>query len=149
MTIYFSLGTNLGDKGQNLLAAVALLGERVGEVAACSTFYTTAPWGFESANSFVNAACRVEVAPLAGEMAVDTLLRVLHTTQEIERELGRTHKSVNRQYKDRLIDIDLLLAVENGEELTVQTPELTLPHPLMQERDFVMTPLKEIMSVNL
>ncbi len=72
-------------------------------------------------------------------------LAVLQETQVIERELGRTKKSVNGEYSDRLIDIDLLL-YENL-VLSVTSPsgaELNLPHPLMTERDFVMLPLAEI-----
>ena len=65
---------------------------------------------------------------------------MLHTTQEIERELGRLKKSVNGLYSDRLIDIDILLY----DTLHITTPELTIPHPLMWERDFVMIPLREI-----
>ena len=67
-------------------------------------------------------------------------LSVLHFTQEIEREMGRTHKSVGRVYSDRVIDIDLLLY---GDQV-LDTPELKLPHPLMHERRFVLEPLAEI-----
>ena len=74
---------------------------------------------------------------------VETLLPplfVLHFTQEIEREMGRTNKSVGRVYSDRVIDIDLLLY---GDQV-LDTPELKLPHPLMHERRFVLEPLVEI-----
>lgn len=63
-------------------------------------------------------------------------------TQEIERSMGRTVKSVNGQYHDRIIDIDILLY----DDITIDTPELKIPHPLMHERDFVMIPLREIMK---
>ena len=66
--------------------------------------------------------------------------QVLRATQKIERELGRTHKSVNGHYADRLIDIDILLY----DDLRVDEPDLQIPHPLMFERDFVMIPLGEI-----
>ncbi len=131
-TVYLGLGTNLGDKEANLHAAVRLINERVGEVTSLSAFYATAPWGFSSEHSFLNAVCRVET-PL-------TPFEVLKETQAIERELGRTHKSVNGNYSDRLIDIDLLLY----DDLTLHTPELTIPHPLMTQRAFVMEPLSEI-----
>ena len=72
-------------------------------------------------------------------------LEVLRTTQEIEREMGRTHKSVNAVYSDRVIDIDLLLCfADDGTHIVLDTPGLKLPHPLMRERDFVMRPLAEI-----
>lgn len=83
-------------------------------------------------HTFLNAAACVEtlLPPLS----------VLHLTQEIEREIGRTHKSVGGAYSDRVIDIDLLLYGD----LVLDTPELKLPHPLMHERRFVMEPLAEI-----
>jgi len=130
MYVYFGLGTNLGDKEQNLRLAVRKIEERVGKVVSLSAFYAT--WGFSSEHTFLNAAACVEtlLPPLS----------VLHLTQEIEREIGRTHKSVGGAYSDRVIDIDLLLYGD----LVLDTPELKLPHPLMHERRFVMEPLAEI-----
>lgn len=135
--VYISLGTNLGDKEQNLQTAVQKIEEQVGKVISLSAFYITAPWGFDSEHSFLNAAAcmETELSPL----------EVLQKTQEIERELGRTHKSVGGVYSDRLIDIDLLLY--DDLILSVTSPSgaaLNLPHPLMAERDFVMRPLTEI-----
>ena len=130
--VYLGLGTNLGDKAANLHAAVHLISGKIGKVISLSSFYATAPWGFESENSFLNAAICVETSL--------SPLEVLHRTQEIERTLGRTHKSTGGIYHDRIIDIDLLLY---NKEI-IQTPELTIPHPLMLQRDFVMTPLVEI-----
>ena len=134
MKVYLGLGTNLGDKEKNLQDAVKEIEMRIGKVTSLSAFYQTAPWGFESENLFINAACEVETALQPME--------VLSVTKEIERSLGRTKKSVNGVYSDRLIDIDILLY---GNEI-IQTPELTVPHPLMLERDFVMKPLLEIAS---
>lgn len=130
--VYLGLGTNLGDKAANLYAAVHLINGKIGKVISLSSFYATAPWGFESENSFLNAAICVETSL--------SPLEVLHRTQEIERTLGRIHKSTGGIYHDRIIDIDLLLY---NKEI-IQTPELTLPHPLMLQRDFVMNPLVEI-----
>lgn len=132
--VYLGLGTNLGDKAANLHAAVHLISGKIGKVISLSSFYATAPWGFESENSFLNAAICVETSL--------SPLEVLHRTQEIERTLGRTHKSTGGIYHDRIIDIDLLLY---NKEI-IQTPELTIPHPLMLQRDFVMNPLVEIAS---
>ena len=135
--VYISLGTNLGDKEQNLRDAVQKIEEQVGKVLSLSAFYVTAPWGFSSDNSFLNAAVCVEtkLSPL----------EVLQETQMIEKELGRTQKSVNRMYSDRLIDIDLLLYEDLVlSVISASGVELTLPHPLMTERDFVMKPLAEI-----
>ena len=128
---YLALGTNIGNKRRNMITAAALLAERVGDVLALSGFYETEPWGFQSENTFLNAAL-----PLDTSLSP---LELLKATQEIEIEMGRTQKS-NGAYHDRIIDIDILLY----EDLVLQTPELTLPHPLMHERLFVMEPLAEI-----
>lgn len=130
--VYFGLGTNLGDKEQNLRAAVQKIEERIGKVISLSAFYATTPWGFQSDNGFLNAAACAETALSPYE--------VLAQTQQIEREIGRIHKSVNRLYGDRLIDVDLLLY----EGVILNDRALTLPHPLMAERRFVMEPLAEI-----
>ncbi len=131
-TVYLGLGTNLGNKEANLRTAIYKLQERIGKQVSLSSFYETAPWGFESDHSFLNAAIGLET--------ILSPIEILHITQEIEKELGRTKKSVNGSYSDRLIDIDILLY----DNLVLQTPELTIPHPLMTERDFVMNPLIEI-----
>ncbi len=130
--VYLGLGTNLGDKEQNLRMSVKKIEERIGSVVALSAFYATAPWGFSSENSFLNAAVGVETTL--------SPLQVLRETQRIEREMGRTEKSVNGWYADRLIDIDLLLY----DDRVMDAEGLILPHPLMTERRFVMEPLSEI-----
>lgn len=131
--VYFSLGSNLGDKEGNIREAINRIGELIGEVDRQSTLLITEPWGFESDNSFVNAAVR----------CITTLspFEILHLTQDIERAMGRTVKSSDGQYHDRIIDIDILMY----DDIHITTPELTLPHPLMKERDFVMIPLSEIL----
>ena len=131
--VYFSLGSNLGDKAGNIREAINRIGEVIGEVDRQSTLLITEPWGFESDNSFVNAAVR----------CITTLspFEILHLTQDIERAMGRTVKSSDGQYHDRIIDIDILMY----DDIHITTPELTLPHPLMKERDFVMIPLSEIL----
>lgn len=132
MMLYLGLGSNLGDKEANLHAAVRLIKERIGELVSLSAFHASEPWGFASEHTFLNAVC-----------AVQTRLQprqVLEETQAIERELGRTHKSVDGMYSDRLIDIDILMY----DNLVMETPELSIPHPLMCQRRFVMEPLAEI-----
>lgn len=130
--VYISLGTNLGDKRANLNASLDKLNERVGNVVSLSAFYNTAPWGFSSDNSFLNAACCIitQLSPF----------QLLKEIKEIEKEMGRDIKSVNGVYHDRIIDIDILLY----DDLQINTSELVIPHPLMSKRDFVMIPLKEI-----
>ena len=131
--VYFSLGSNLGDKKQNLSTAIKLMEEQIGVLVRQSAFLATEPWGFQSDKSFVNAA-------ICMETELDPF-EVLERTQKIEREMGRTIKSTNGEYHDRIIDIDILLY----DDLHVNTPELTIPHPLMEQRDFVMIPLREIL----
>ena len=134
--VYLGLGSNLGERKEQLCRAIALIGERVGEVIRQSSFIETEPWGFESENKFLNAVilCETTLSPR----------QLLRTTQQIERDLGRKKKangkSLNRKYIDRPIDIDILLY----DDLTVDEPDLKIPHPLMHERDFVMVPLREI-----
>ena len=131
-SVYLGLGSNLGDKEENIRKAIELIGLRVGLVARQSSLITTEPWGFESDNQFVNAAvlCMTELSPR----------EVLRATQKIEREMGRSNKSVGGNYADRIIDIDILLY----DELRVDEPDLQIPHPLMLKREFVMIPLREI-----
>ena len=127
----------MGDRRQLLQRAVALIGERVGVVERTSSFIETEPWGFESDNQFLNACVLVSTKLPPHE--------VLHVTKQIERELGRTRKSVDGYYSDRPIDIDMLLY----DELHLADSDLILPHPHMTERDFVMIPLREIMPPHL
>ena len=137
MRIYLGLGTNLGDKELNLRVAVQKIEERIGKVISLSAFYATAPWGFQSDNNFLNAAAGVETSLSPFD--------ILERTQRIEQEIGRLHKSHDGVYSDRLIDIDLLLYEDLVlSVISASGVELTLPHPLMAERDFVMKPLAEI-----
>lgn len=134
--IYIGLGSNLGDRAANLRRAVALLGERVGEVMALSSFYESEAQGFQSDYRFLNAACAVRTHHSAEAL--------LHITEEIEREMGRTEKTRACQYADRLIDIDLLTSPAEEGDLSIHTAYLDLPHPRLAERDFVLRPLSEI-----
>ena len=134
--VYLGLGSNLGDREDNIQKAISLIGERVGTVLRQSSLIETEPWGFESKNKFLNGVilCETELTPR----------QLLKVTQKIERDLGRKKKSASSHsshlYKDRPIDIDILLY----DDLTIDEPDLKIPHPLMQQRDFVMIPLNEI-----
>ena len=131
--VYLSLGTNLGNRKRNVREAIEKIGELIGVVERQSALYETKPWGFSSPNDFINACVLVltEMAPR----------QVLEATQKIERQMGRTMKSVDGEYFDRIIDIDILLI----DDLKIDEPDFKIPHPLMEERDFVMKPLKEIL----
>ena len=129
---YLSLGSNLGNKAENINSAVELLSERAGKVLAVSSNYETEPDGFVSENSFVNIALSLDT-PLDA-------LALLEVCEQIEKELGRTTKSVNLNYSDRVIDIDILYF----NNMQLATERLTLPHPRMHKRQFVLEPLAEI-----
>ena len=131
-TLYLSLGTNLGDRQSNLETALTLIGREVGTVKAVSGVMETEPWGFESANPFLNMAVQV----ITDQEPAQAML----TTQEIERHMGRTAKTCGEGYKDRIIDIDLLIY----DDLVMDTPALTIPHKLKHKRRFVLEPLAEI-----
>lgn len=152
MVYYLSLGSNLGEREQTLRQAMQQIEQQIGPILRCSSFYYSEPWGFASPHPFCNLCCAIETSL--------SPLEVLHTTQAIERALGRTSKSDGHysanttqtsstpHYSDRTIDIDLIRAFnEQGQELFVATPELTLPHKLWQQRDFVTIPLAEIMNI--
>lgn len=136
---YLSLGSNQGDRRAIILSAIQLIGERIGTVVRQSSLIETEPWRFSSPNRFLNAAvcCETTLTPR----------QLLLATQRIERDLGRKEKSQAENgktpvYKDRPIDIDILLY----DDWSVNEPGLTIPHPLMYQRDFVMTPLNQILK---
>lgn len=131
-TAYLAYGSNIGEKEENILTAYKMTEERVGRIKKRSAMMRSEPWGFQSDNAFVNSVVCVETSL--------TPHQLLRATQRIEKEMGRTVKSTNGVYHDRIIDIDILLY----DDLKINEPDLTVPHPLMHEREFVMKPLKEI-----
>jgi 2-amino-4-hydroxy-6-hydroxymethyldihydropteridine diphosphokinase len=130
--VAFGLGSNLGDKAENLRQAVIQIEGRIGRVTAHSALYASLPWGYSSENTYINACVAVET-----HLPVEECLRI---TQEIEIGLGRLTKSRDG-YQDRTIDIDILCY----DRLIVETNELVVPHPLLHERLFVLEPLAEIL----
>lgn len=129
--IILSLGTNLGDKQANLEKAICHIA-RFATIIRRSSIIETAPWGFESQNSFLNMVVAIETTL--------SPLQLLDATQHIEREMGRTEKSENGIYHDRIIDIDII----TYNKKKMDTPRLILPHPRAHLRDFVMVPLREL-----
>lgn len=133
----------MGDREKAIDRAIELIGEQAGSIEARSALYYSEPWGFESEHSFVNAVVRIGTS-----LSPHKLLRV---TQRIERQMGKNaihatdrpspkSQSSITTYHDRPIDIDILLY----DDITVDTPRLKIPHPLMQQRPFVMEPLQEV-----
>jgi 2-amino-4-hydroxy-6-hydroxymethyldihydropteridine diphosphokinase len=134
-TIYLSLGSNLGDKIQNLENAIQEIQQTVGELLAQSSIYKSEAVGFEG-NHFNNLVIKVQT-----KLSPEKLLK---ETQKIEIKMGRTEKTVIKNgipvYKNRIIDIDILLY----DDIQINTETLKIPHPRMFEREFVMIPLKEV-----
>lgn len=130
--VFLSLGSNLGDRGENLDRALSYIEERIGDIITTSAFYVTDPVGFKSDNQFLNAVCKIRTKKQP--------LEILKITQNIEKEMGRKIKSTDKIYTDRIIDIDLLLF----DNEILKTPKLELPHPHLHERLFVLLPLSEI-----
>lgn len=136
--VYLGLGSNLGNRKKNILDAVTKIQELIGTVECQSALFDSQPWGFSSENRFLNAVVRVRTTL--------TPRQVLTVSQQIERDMGRRKKMRLKGelpvYHDRIIDIDILLY----DDITVDEPDLQIPHPLMHERDFVMIPLREVME---
>lgn len=143
MLYYLSLGSNLGERETTIERTITLLPG----VVARSTYYYSEPQEFVSPHPFCNCCVAIET-----DLEPFDLLRL---TQDIERQLGRTRKSVHGQHFDREIDIDILLAYPNSSlhhsinsSLQIRLANLQIPHPKMLERDFVMVPLREILPLN-
>jgi 2-amino-4-hydroxy-6-hydroxymethyldihydropteridine diphosphokinase len=129
-TAYIALGSNLGDRAKTLAAATDRLG-RLGQVEACSSLYETEPVGFHDQPAFLNAVLALET-----ELDPHSLL---HSLLAIERELGRD-RSHGVPNGPRTLDLDLLLM----DGTIIVGEELTLPHPALVRRRFVLAPLAEI-----
>ena len=138
-TAVLLIGGNQGNRYELLQQTLRRIGERIGIVRHTSSFYETAPWGFTSAQDFLNMA-----------VVIDTDLsptELLAASQSIELEMGRIRKDAlplsplqPRTYSDRPMDIDLIFY----DSTVLNTPQLTIPHPHLQQRQFVLQPLNEI-----
>ncbi len=133
MEITLGFGSNLGKRKETIEQAYILLEEELGEMISKSSFLETEPWGFESENKFMNsvAVFRTSKTP---EQALDIC-------NAIEAKLGRKRSETSVGYSSRTIDIDILFC----ENKIIDTERLKVPHPLIDKRDFVLKPLKEIM----
>ena len=130
--VYLSLGSNMGDRLGYLQQATSILASHKDiSIVSTSSFYETEPWQMESKNWFVNAVVQISTK-LSPEALLDE-------TQRIEVKLGRTKNSA-KDYADRTVDIDLLFY----DDLIMHTGELTIPHPLMHKRAFMLVPMLEI-----
>ena len=128
--IVFLLGSNQGNKSKNLENARQLIDSFVGKIKLVSSIYETEPWGFESTEAFLNQAVLVESSHEHDD--------VLKAIQKIEKDMGRDR--ILNFYTSRVIDIDIIFI----DQLVINQPDLTIPHPLIQLRKFVLIPLNEI-----
>ena len=125
---YLCLGSNLGSREENLCQALALL-SRKADIEKLSAIYETEPVGYKEQPLFLNLVCRI-----ATDLPPDELLRF---AKDIETEMGRTPSFRNAP---RIMDIDILLY----DDTTIETQNLTIPHPRLKDRAFVLIPLAEI-----
>ncbi len=126
--VYLSLGSNIGDRTENLNRAISLLGE-LGTVTAVSSFYETEPVGFTAQAWFLNCAVALETEKMPKQLLAGIL--------DLEQQMGRRR---TRKNGPRIIDIDIVLFGNS----VIHTPSLVVPHPAMHERRFVLEPLAEI-----
>ena len=128
--VYLSIGANQGHKLKTISEALNLIAKEIGSIQSISNFYESAPLGFESKNQFLNICISVST----NLSPTNLLLK----TQIIEQQLGRKKKGPN--YEDRTIDLDIIYY----ENWIINLPELTVPHPLLSNRKFVLLPLNDI-----
>lgn len=126
-----SLGGNIGNVDANFRMALTYMVEAGHVIVGVSNIYMSEAWGFASTDLFRNMIAEVEADVEPFEM--------LTFLQNVERTLGRTHKTVDGYYESRAIDIDIIFC----DDEVIQTPRLTIPHPLMHRRNFVLKPLME------
>lgn len=129
-TSYLSLGSNLGDKLENLQDAVNAIDLNIGKVSQISNIYETPSWGFKG-DTFYNLCLKTETTFQPNEL--------LNKVLELEKTLGRKRKNI-QEYQNRNIDIDIILY----ENTKVNNPDLVIPHPRSLERKFVLIPLADI-----
>ena len=132
MNFYLNIGSNIGDRRDNLYRAVVALAAGTGGCAV-SSIVESEPWGFESDNRFMNLG-----VSLCSDMEPQQMLDRIH---EIERRLGSaSHRNEQGGYIDRLVDIDIVAI----DDLVIDTPTLQVPHPHLPERDFFLRPMMEL-----
>ncbi len=133
MNYYLNIGSNIGDRRDNLYRAVVALAACTGGDCAVSPIVESEPWGFESDNRFMNlGVC------LQSTMSPWQMLERIH---EIERELGSaSHRDAQGGYVDRLVDIDIVAI----DDLVIDSPSLQVPHQHLPERDFFLIPMQHL-----
>jgi len=128
--VYLGIGTNLSNRENNLKEALNMIEAHAGKVRSVSCVYEAGPWGFQSDNSFLNIVAEISTSLSPFELLGRLLM--------IELFIGRVREGEG--YKSRIIDLDILFY---GDEI-METKALTIPHPLLHKRGFVLVPLLEI-----
>lgn len=133
-TIYLNIGTNLGDRQENINKAISLIEKELNcTTSSRSEIFESEPWGFISRNPFYNICIALEsdINPF----------RLLTVIKGIEKKMGGSvHRTPSGEYADRIIDIDIIAI----DDLIIESPELTIPHPRLMEREFFLVPLKQV-----
>jgi len=129
--IYIGVGTNLGDRLENIKLAASELKSLGINIIRTSSVYETQAWGFESETLFLNTVFEC--------ITTENPLNCLKAAQFVEKKMGRK-KTLKEGYESRIIDLDILLFKDQK----IQLPELTIPHPYITERQFVITPMYEL-----
>jgi len=136
--VFLSLGSNLGNRAQHLQDAKDAILQNIGKIISESSIYESEAAGFNG-NDFFNQVIKIETTLLP--------IDLLQKTQEIEKKMGRTQRTIivagKPVYTNRIIDIDILLY----DDLQINTETLTIPHPRMLAREFVIKPLEELCGV--
>lgn len=128
--LILALGSNLGNREENLSRSISLINENIGEVSIISKYFENDPVDFDSKNQFINMCVKVVSSKSPTE--------ILKKIKSIEKTLGRTKTS--KDYEDRPIDIDIILF----NDLVLVSNELIIPHPRYSKRSFVLVPMCEI-----
>lgn len=132
-TVYLNIGTNLGDKLENINKAISLIEKGIGSLSARSEIFESSAWGFISENTFYNICVAIE--------SCTDPYNLLKIIKDIECEMGSSiHRTPSGEYADRIIDIDIIAI----DDLVITSPELTIPHTHLLDRPFFFIPLKQV-----
>lgn len=131
---HINIGSNIGDRRALIETAVARIESALGVELCRSAYVESLPWGYVSPNPYLNLGLKAEVGDIDP-------LELFHKLQSVERSISTaSHRDAAGGYTDRLIDVDLIALGD----MVVDTPELTLPHPRMHQRVFVLGPMNEL-----
>ena len=130
--VFFSIGSNQGERSDNLESAIKLLSQEIGKLVRVSKMYESEPWGYKDQNQFLNQVLWFETNLMPK--------KILRIAMEIEKVLGRKRTVGWKGYESRTMDIDILLY----DRLEICEPDLCIPHLKMHLRNFVLIPLVEI-----